>query len=57
MTDDALAVLTKVGVETSLRYAIHLITSANLTCRKRKVSGPTVLIFFLLTVQIERSHA
>lgn len=36
MTDDALAVLTKVGVETSLRYAIHLITSANLTCRKRK---------------------
>lgn len=36
MTDDALAVLTKVAVETSLRYAIHLITSANLTCRKRK---------------------
>ena len=37
MTDDALAVLTKVSMETSLRYAIHLITSANLTCRKRKV--------------------
>lgn len=36
MTDDALAVLTKVAMETSLRYAIHLITSANLTCRKRK---------------------
>jgi len=36
MTDDALAVLTKVAMETSLRYSIHLITSANLTCRKRK---------------------
>lgn len=37
MTDDARDVLTKIGVETSLRYAIHLITAANLVARKRKV--------------------
>lgn len=36
MTDDARDVLTKIGVETSLRYAIHLITAANLVARKRK---------------------
>lgn len=36
MSDDALAVLTKIAQETSLRYAIHLITSASLCCRKRK---------------------
>jgi len=36
MSDDALAVLTKIAQETSLRYAIHLITSSNLCCRKRK---------------------
>ncbi|KAI8805927.1 ruvB-like 2-like protein [Cladochytrium replicatum] len=38
MTEDAKEVLTKIGVETSLRYAIHLITAANLVCRKRKGS-------------------
>uniref|UniRef100_A0A1I8J9B2 RuvB-like helicase n=2 Tax=Macrostomum lignano TaxID=282301 RepID=A0A1I8J9B2_9PLAT len=36
MSDDALTVLTKIGMETSLRYAIQLITTANLVCRKRK---------------------
>ncbi|KAK3101578.1 hypothetical protein FSP39_004586 [Pinctada imbricata] len=36
MSDDALTVLTRIGVETSLRYAIQLITTANLVCRKRK---------------------
>ena len=36
MNDDALAVLTKIAQETSLRYSIHLITSASLCCRKRK---------------------
>jgi len=36
MTDDAVAVLTKIAQETSLRYSIHLITSASLCCRKRK---------------------
>lgn len=37
MTEDAKDVLTKIGVETSLRYAIHLITAANLVAKKRKV--------------------
>ncbi|XP_022237817.1 ruvB-like 2 isoform X1 [Limulus polyphemus] len=36
MSDDALIVLTRIGMETSLRYAIQLITTANLVCRKRK---------------------
>lgn len=36
MSEDALAVLTKIGKETSLRYAIQLITTANLACKKRK---------------------
>jgi RuvB-like protein 2 len=37
MTEEAKEVLTKIGVETSLRYSIHLITAANLVARKRKV--------------------
>ncbi|CAI9102407.1 OLC1v1000670C1 [Oldenlandia corymbosa var. corymbosa] len=36
MSDDAKILLTKIGVETSLRYAIQLITSAALACQKRK---------------------
>lgn len=36
MGNDALIVLTKIGMEASLRYAIQLITAANLVCRKRK---------------------
>ncbi|CAI5477818.1 unnamed protein product [Closterium sp. Yama58-4] len=37
---DALDLLSKIGVETSLRYAIHLITSAHLAAtRRRKASG------------------
>ena len=39
MTEDAVAILTRIGMETSLRYAIQLITTASLTCRKRKVGG------------------
>lgn len=37
MSDDALTVLTRIGMETSLRYAIQLITTASLVSRKRKV--------------------
>ena len=37
MNEDATMVLTKIAMETSLRYAIQLITTANLVCRKRKV--------------------
>ncbi|KAL5006378.1 hypothetical protein ScPMuIL_015184 [Solemya velum] len=36
MSDDAMTVLTRIGMETSLRYAIQLITTASLVCRKRK---------------------
>ncbi|GAQ80109.1 putative DNA helicase TIP49 [Klebsormidium nitens] len=36
MSDDARELLTKIGHETSLRYAIHLITAASLACQKRK---------------------
>ena len=37
MSDDAMTVLTRIGMETSLRYSIQLITTANLVARKRKV--------------------
>lgn len=40
MSEDAYTVLTRIGLETSLRYAIQLITAASLVCRKRKVSLP-----------------
>ncbi|XP_019173339.1 PREDICTED: ruvB-like 2 [Ipomoea nil] len=36
MSEDAKLLLTKIGVDTSLRYAIHLITAAALACQKRK---------------------
>ncbi|XP_051115499.1 uncharacterized protein LOC127240721 [Andrographis paniculata] len=36
MSDDAKVLLTKIGEDTSLRYAINLITSAALACQKRK---------------------
>ena len=36
MTEDARVLLTKIGVETSLRYAIHLTTASALACQKRK---------------------
>lgn len=38
MSEDAKILLTKIGVDTSLRYAIHLITAAALACQKRKAS-------------------
>ncbi|KAL5164551.1 RuvB-like 2 [Glycine soja] len=40
MSEGAKCLLTKIGVETSLRYAIHLITAAALACQKQK--GKTV---------------
>ena len=36
MADDALTLLTSIAGNTSLRYAIQLITTASLVCRKRK---------------------
>lgn len=41
MNSDALVVLTKLASETSLRYAIQLITVANLVSRKRKAMEVT----------------
>lgn len=38
MTDDGKELLTKIGHETSLRYAIQLITAAHMACQKRKGS-------------------
>ena len=38
MTDDALKLLTRIGKDTSLRYSIHLITTANLVAQKRKAA-------------------
>ncbi|KAG1342128.1 ruvB-like 2 [Cocos nucifera] len=36
MSKDAKVLLTKIGAETSLRYAIYLITAAALACQKRR---------------------
>ena len=36
--DDAKELLTKIGAETSLRYAIHLITAASLVATRRKAA-------------------
>merc|ERR1719261_886579 len=38
ITDDAKRMLTKIGKNTSLRYAIHMITAANLVCIKRRAT-------------------
>lgn len=42
MHPDAMDLLTKIGMETSLRYAIQMITVASLCCQKRKGSDVTV---------------
>ncbi|CAI2163069.1 11388_t:CDS:10, partial [Funneliformis geosporum] len=43
MTDEARDILTKIGMETSLRYAIHLITTAHLVSKRRKASNVDVV--------------
>ncbi|KAJ2031305.1 RuvB-like protein 2, partial [Coemansia sp. S2] len=43
MTEDALAVLTKVATETSLRYAIHLISTGHLVAQKRQAAKVDVV--------------
>merc|ERR1712060_316531 len=58
MSDDALTLLTKIGVETSLRYAIHLIIAAALACAKRKgveVEPEDVKKVYGLFVDVKRS--
>merc|ERR1719161_2867633 len=58
MTDDALDVLTRIGVETSLRYAIHMIIAAALCCAKRKgteVEVEDIKRVYTLFVDVKRS--
>jgi len=58
MTDDALTLLTKIGVETSLRYSIHLIIAAALVCAKRKgteVDVEDIKKVYTLFVDVKRS--
>ncbi|KAK3807774.1 MAG: RuvB-like 2 [Benniella sp.] len=38
MTEDAKDILTRIGMETSLRYAIHLITVSSIVAKKRKAT-------------------
>ncbi|XP_063702126.1 LOW QUALITY PROTEIN: ruvB-like helicase 2 [Culicoides brevitarsis] len=38
MHENALTILTKIGIETSLRYAIQLITTSNLVAKRRKAT-------------------
>ena len=60
MDDDAKELLTKIGTETSLRYAIHLITAANLIAQKRKateVEMEDISTAYSLFIDVERSKA
>lgn len=58
MTEDAMKLLTKIGKESSLRYSIHLITTANLVAQKRKAAEVDVADIrkvYSLFVDIKRS--
>merc|ERR1711972_540 len=58
MSEDALTLLTKIGVETSLRYAIHMIIAAALSCQKRKgveVDVEDIKRVYSLFVDVKRS--
>eukprot|EP00249_Psilotum_nudum_P011493 c23206_g2_i1 orf=278-1669(-) len=58
MSDDAKELLTKIGFETSLRYAIQLITAASLACQKRKgkeVEVEDISRVYTLFVDVKRS--
>jgi RuvB-like protein 2 len=58
MNRDALDLLTKIGMETSLRYAIQMITISSLCCQKRKggeVSIEDIKRVYSLFVDVKRS--
>jgi len=58
MEEKSLQLLTKIGKETSLRYAIHLITAAAIVCQKRKgtkVSVEDIKKVYTLFVDVKRS--
>lgn len=55
---DALALLTKIGIETTLRYSIHMIIAAALVCAKRKgveVEVEDIKKVYSLFVDVKRS--
>jgi len=58
MNEEAKELLTKIGISTSLRYAIHLITAASLVAQKRKateVEMDDVGTVYSLFIDVERS--
>ena len=58
LTEGAQKTLTKIGQECSLRYAIHLITTANLVAQKRKaaeVDKEDIRKVYNLFVDVKRS--
>merc|ERR1712125_266321 len=58
MTDEAKELLTKIGVESSLRYAMQLITVSNLVAMKRKaqeVDAQDIRKVYSLFVDVKRS--
>merc|ERR1719235_1361574 len=58
MTDEAKELLTRIGVESTLRYAIHLIQVANLVALKRKaqeVDVQDIRKVYSLFVDVKRS--
>jgi len=60
IADDAKELLTKIGVESTLRYAIHMITVASLVCQKRKgaeISVEDIKKVYSLFVDVKRSTA
>merc|ERR1711985_56103 len=58
MTDDALSLLTRIGLDTTLRYAIHMITAAHLVCNKRQgteVGSEDIKKVYTLFMDLKRS--
>ena len=58
MTEDAKELLTKIGFETSLRYAMQLITAASIVAQRRKareVDIEDISRVYSLFVDVKRS--
>ena len=58
ISNDAEKMLTKIGLNTSLRYALHLITVAHMCCQRRRgdeVNGDDVKKVYGLFVDVKRS--
>merc|ERR1711943_133204 len=58
LTDGGLSLLTRIGQDTSLRYAIHMITTSHLVCTKRQgteVSIADIKKVYTLFMDLKRS--